>query len=131
MSGGPISGLADWAKDVIEATGYAGIGALMLLANVLPPVPAELVPVLAGFLSGERRLWLPAVVVAATAGSIVGALILYSLGYWLGEDRLRRFIKRFGRFLLLKESDLDRANGWFERHGGMAVLFGRMVPGVA
>lgn len=130
MSEGPLGGLTDWATDLIEATGYPGITVLVALTNVLPPVPAELVLMVAGFVSGEGQLWFPAVVAAATVGSLGGALALYASGYWLGEERLRRFVKRFGRFLLLKEADLDRANHWFDRHGRMAVLFGRMVPGL-
>ena len=52
------------------------------------------------------------------------------LGYWLGDERLRRFIKQFGRFLLLKESDFDHAQHWFDDHGGKAVMIGRVVPGM-
>lgn len=121
MSEGPLSGLADWATDLIEATGYPGIAVLVALTNVLPPVPAELVLMVAGFVSGEGQLWFPAVVAAATVESLGGALALYASGYWFGEERLRRFVK---------EADLDRANHWFDRHGGVTVLFGRMVPGL-
>ncbi len=126
---GPLAALADYAKDAIEAAGYIGVGALVVLANVIPPVPVELILPLAGFLTGEGKLSFPLVVLSATVGSVVGALALYGLGYWLGEERLRRLIKRFGRFLLLKESDLDRAQRWFDNHGGKAVLVGRVVPG--
>lgn len=68
--------------------------------------------------------------IASTAGSVSGALVLFGLGGWLGEERLRRFVRRFGKFLLIDESDLDRAAGWFERYGGAAVFFGRLVSGV-
>jgi membrane protein DedA with SNARE-associated domain len=127
---GPLAALADWAKDAVGATGYVGVGILTALANVLPPIPVELILPLAGFLTGEGRLSYPLVVLSATVGSVVGALALYALGYWLGEERLRRLIKRFGRFLLLKESDLDRAQRWFDRHGGKAVVIGRAIPGM-
>ncbi len=127
---GPLGNLVDWAKDAIEAGGYVGVGALVALANVIPPVPVELMLPLAGFLTGEGKLSFPLVVLSATVGSVVGALALYTLGYWLGEERLRRLIKRFGRFLLLKESDLDRAQRWFDHHGGKAVAIGRFIPGM-
>ncbi|MDQ4107028.1 MAG: DedA family protein, partial [Actinomycetota bacterium] len=126
---GPLGHLADSAKDAIEASGYVGVGVLIALANVIPPVPVEVILLLAGFLSGEGRLWFPLVFLSATAGSVVGALALYTFGYWLGEARVRALVKRFGRFLLLKESDLDRAHRWFDRHGGKAIVIGRMVPG--
>jgi membrane protein DedA with SNARE-associated domain len=126
---GLLGALADLAKDGIEAAGYAGVAALVALANVIPPVPVELILPLAGFLTGEGKLSYPLVVLSATVGSVVGALALYGLGYWLGEERLRRFIKRYGRFLLLKESDLDRVQRWFDNHGGKAVVIGRVIPG--
>lgn len=130
MAGGPLSGPADWATDVIEAAGYAGVGALVALANVLPPVPVEVILPLAGFVTGDGRLLFPGVVVAATVGSVVGALVLYGLGRWLGEARVRHLIKRFGWLLLTKESDLDRAQHWFAHNEAKAVVIGRMVPGI-
>lgn len=131
MTGGPFAGFADWATDFIEFTGYVGVGALVALANVFPPLPAEVVLLLGGFVSGqEYGLWLPGVVAAATAGSVAGAMVPYSLGYWFSEERLRPFVKRFGWILLLKEADLDRANRLFDKHDGKAVFISRMVPGV-
>ena len=67
-------------------------------------------------------------VVAATVGSVVWALVLYGIGRSLGEARLRRLIERFGRFLRVSGRDLDRADDWFGRHGGAAVFVGRLVP---
>jgi len=126
---GPLSGLADWITDVIEYAGYLGVGVLVALANVVPPIPVEAILPLAGFVAGEGRLWFPLVVVAATVGSVAGALALYALGYWLGEARVRKFVRRYGRFLFLKEADLNRAQLWFDRHGGKVVVVGRVLPG--
>lgn len=126
---GPLSGLADWVTDVIEYAGYPGVGVLVALANVVPPLPVEAILPLAGFVAGEGHLWFPLVVAAATAGSVAGALALYALGYWLGEERVRKLIRRYGRFLFLKEADLNRAQLWFDRHGGKVVLVGRALPG--
>lgn len=130
MVGDLFSGIADWATDFVEFTGYVGIGGLVALTNVLPLLPVEVILLLGGFVSGkEYGFWLPGVVAVATAGSVAGAMAPYSLGYWYGEERLRRFIKRFGWLLLLKEADLDRANLWFDKHDGKAVFISRMVPG--
>lgn len=123
-----LGGIAEWVTNVIESMGYAGVAALIALENVFPPIPSELILPLSGFLAGQGRFWLPAVIVAATAGSVAGALLLYGVGAWLGEARSRQLVERFGRFLTVGVADLDRANGWFDRHGGKAVLVGRVVP---
>jgi membrane protein DedA with SNARE-associated domain len=123
-----ISGLAGWVTTIVTAMGYWGIALLVALENLLPPIPSELVLPLAGFLAGRGRFSLPMVVLAATGGSVAGALVLYALGRRLGEERLRRFVKGPGRYLLLREHDLDRAASWFDRHGGQAVFIGRLVP---
>lgn len=128
MSGDPFARVAKWATSVVQSLGYIGVAFLIALENLVPPIPSELILPLAGFLAGQGRFWLPGVVVAATAGSVGGALILYGLGAWLGEARLRRLLRRFGRFLRLQEGELDRAQQWFDRHGDKAVLLGRLVP---
>ncbi len=125
---GPLAPLAEWVTNVVESLGYVGVACLIALENLFPPIPSELILPLAGFLTGQGRFSLPAVVAAATAGSVVGALLLYGLGAWLGEQRLRGLVGRFGGILTLREADIDRADAWFDRHGGTAVLIGRLVP---
>lgn len=126
--GGLLHGITDWAKDVIESLGYAGIAVLIVLENVFPPIPSEAILPLAGFLAGEGRFWLPAVIFAATVGAVLGALVLYAAGVWFGDARLRRLTRRYGRWLAIEEGDLDKANAWFDRHGGKAVMICRLVP---
>jgi membrane protein DedA with SNARE-associated domain len=131
MPGGersPVSGFGQWAQDLVETLGYPGLALLIALENIFPPIPSEVILPLAGFLSAQGDLWLPAAVLAATVGSVAGALGLYGVGAWLGEERLRSLIQRFGRWLALNEDDVDRANGWFARHGTKAVLIGRVIP---
>ena len=120
-----LTGLAGWVADVIEALGPVGVGLLVALENLFPPIPSEVVLPLAGFLAGQGRMALPLVIAGATAGSLVGALLLYWLGAAVGRDRLARALDRMP---LTDDSDLERAEGWFRRHGGTAVLTGRMVP---
>lgn len=128
MNGDAVGGLAAWVLDVMLTLGYVGVAALVALDNVFPPLPSELILPLAGFLSGQGRLELPLVILAATVGSVVGAVVLYGAGYWLGDAGLRPLVRRFGRWLFLREVDLDQAQDWFDRHGAKAVLFGRCVP---
>ena len=124
----PFGDLVDWVTGVIEALGYLGIAVLAALENILPPIPSEVILRLSGFLAGQGRYWLPAVVLAATLGSVVGALVRYVLGRRLGERRVRRLVRRYGRWLTIGEDDLDRAQEWFDRHGPAVVFFGRLIP---
>lgn len=126
--GGLIDEIANWAADVIESLGYIGVTLLIVLENIFPPIPSEAILPLAGFLAGQGRMWLPAVILAATLGAVVGALILYFAGGWFGDARLRWLIRRYGRWFAVTENDLDKANEWFDRHGGKAVMICRMVP---
>lgn len=99
-------------------------------AKPVPLIPSALILPLAGFLVGQGRFSFALVLLAATTGSVVSALALYTPGRWLGEQSLRRFIRRFGRCIFIHESDLDKASERFERHGRKAVLIGRLIPGV-
>jgi membrane protein DedA with SNARE-associated domain len=118
--------LATWVSDVIQSFGYAGVALLMLAENLFPPIPSEVILPLTGFLVDRGELGFVPTLLVATAGSLTGALVLYALGRWGG----RGLILSYGRVLRVKESDLDRADDWFNRYGGAVVLFGRMVPGV-
>lgn len=122
-----LTGLAGWVLDVIDTLGAVGVAALVALENLFPPLPSEVVLPLAGFLAGQGRMSLAVVLVAATVGSVVGAVILYWAGASLGRERMRRLADRAP---LMDADDVDRAQGWFDRHGRSAVLIGRMVPGV-
>jgi membrane protein DedA with SNARE-associated domain len=122
---GELQGLSGWVASVIEALGEVGVGLLVALENLIPPIPSEIVLSLAGYLASEGKLNILLVYVAATAGSLFGALVLYWLGYVLGEERLRRWLDRIP---LVDLDDLDRADRWFERHEKAAVLVGRCAP---
>lgn len=128
--GGMLADLARWTGDVVYSMGYLGVAALIALQNLFPPVPSALILPLAGFLVGQGRFSFLPVLLAATTGSVSSALVFYTLGRHIGEERLRKVVGRFGRYALVEVSDLDRALGWFGRYGGKAVLFGRLVPGV-
>lgn len=118
-------GLTGWVAQVIDALGALGVGLLVALENVVPPIPSEIVLTMSGYLAGEGRLNVVLVTIAATAGSVAGALALYWLGRALGEDRLKRWLDRVP---LVELDDLERADRWFERYGSWAVFLGRMAP---
>lgn len=122
--------MGSWVITTIASTGYFGLVLLMVAENVFPPIPSEVVIPLGGYLAQQGQLTLVGVIVAATLGSVLGALALYWLGRRVGEERLKDFADRHGRWLALSCADIDRAQGWFTRHGATAVLLGRLVPGV-
>ncbi len=125
-----IDSLAMWAQDIIRSMGYVGLGLVMFLENVFPPIPSEAVLPMAGWLALEREsgfsLW--GVTLVGVLGSVAGAFVFYGLGYWFGEERVRALICRYGKWALLSEKDLDMALTWFDRYGELVIFFGRMVP---
>jgi len=123
-----FSGIEDRVVDIIERFGYAGIALLIALETVFPPLPSEIILPLGGFTASRGDLTLWGVMLAATLGSVVGALILYGVGRWFGQERLYWLVDRYGRYVMLKQSDIDKANSWFERYSGKAVIIGRLVP---
>lgn len=125
-----LADLARWAVEVVYSSGYEGVFVVVTLANLHLPIPTELTLPLAGFLIGQGRFSFVWVLAASTAGGVVGAVAHYLPGFWLGEQRLRKFIKRIEKFKILSEKDLDKASGAFERHGGKAIVVGHLVPGV-
>ena len=118
------------ANDITYSFGYLGIAFLVLAGTLRVPIPTEITLPLAGFLVSQGRFSFLALLAWTTAAAVAASLIMYALGRWLGEERLRRFVKRYGRFVFVRESDLDKAGDLFERHGGKAVLIGRLVPGI-
>lgn len=114
----------------MTSTGYFGIVFLMFVENVFPPIPSEFIMPLAGFMAADEKFSLVGVIAAGTLGSVLGALPLYYLGAKVGEDRLKRFAERHGRWLTLSPEDIDKSKKWFDRHGAKAVLFCRLVPGI-
>jgi membrane protein DedA with SNARE-associated domain len=123
-----LGGLVEFVTDVVERLGYVGLLLMVALENVFPPIPSEIILPLAGFNVFQGDFSFPLVLLFATLGSVVGALALYAIGAWFGEDRLRGIVRAHGRKLFLKEADIDNAETWFNRHGARAVFLCRMVP---
>lgn len=120
--------IADWVTDVINALGYVGVAFLVAVENLFPPIPSEVVLPFAGFVAGRGDAWVVGMIIAATVGSVVGALILYGVSAAIGPDRLHAFVVRYGRWFGVKEADMDRAEAWFDKRATAAVLLGRCVP---
>jgi membrane protein DedA with SNARE-associated domain len=114
----------------MSKTGYFGVFALMALENVFPPIPSELIMPLAGFTAARGELNFIAVLVAGTAGSVIGALPWYYAGKFYGTGRLKRLASRYGRWLTVTPVDIDKALHNFDKHGRKAVFFGRLIPAI-
>lgn len=119
--------VADWIFSLVDRLGAVGVGLLILLENLIPPIPSEVILPLAGFRARTGTLNIWTLWPAATAGSVLGALLLYGLGAWLGFDRLHRMAGHRW-FILASQKDLDRGRELFDRHGTKVVLLARCVP---
>lgn len=120
----------EWILHIIEVGGYAGIFFLMVLENIFPPIPSELIIPLAGFAAAKGNLNIFGVLFATISGGLVGGLPWYLLGRMYGIHRLKALTFRFGRIMGLSADDVDGAHNWFKKHGNLAVLFGRLAPTV-
>lgn len=130
-----LGDLANWVQDVINQFGYFGVALLVVIENIFPPIPSEIVLPFAGFVAQQGSAGVAqsdtsviGMMIAATIGSVVGALILYVISSAIGPERLRAFVQRFGRWFGVKQTDLLRAEAWFDRRSFVAVLVGRCVP---
>jgi membrane protein DedA with SNARE-associated domain len=125
-----LDAITKWAQSVIQTLGYPGLGFIMFLENVFPPIPSELVLPLAGWLTLDKStgFTLFGVTLVGATGSVAGAFFFFGLGKWFDESRVRFLLQRYGKWFLLSENDLDVALAWFNRYGEYVVFFGRMVP---
>ncbi|AEG92069.1 DedA family protein [Ramlibacter tataouinensis] len=122
--------MTEWIIQFIERFSYLGIAVLMLLENIFPPVPSELIMPFAGFVAARGDLNPVGVVAAGLVGSLLGTLPWYWAGRRLGSARLKRFAERHGRWLTLDPEDLEQAEDRFRRHGARSVMIGRLIPAI-
>lgn len=114
-----------WVTAVMEQLGEPGVGLLVLLENLFPPIPSEIILPLAGFTASQGEFMLVTVILWATLGSVLGAIILYYVGAILGRERTRYI---FQKMPLVRIKDVDKTEAWFIKHETKAVFFGRMIP---
>ncbi|WP_246475825.1 DedA family protein [Brevibacterium renqingii] len=120
-----LSGFSAWTVTVMETLGPIGVGFMVFLDNIFPPIPSELVLPLAGFTSSQGQMNIVWAIVFATVGSLVGAVLLWALGRWIGIERIARIAVKMP---LVDVDDVHRTVDWFDKHGDKAVFFGRMIP---
>jgi membrane protein DedA with SNARE-associated domain len=120
----------DWIVDFMSSSGYLGVFALMALENIFPPIPSEMIMPLAGFSAARGELNVVVLLIAGTAGSVIGTLPWYYAGRLWGKERLKKLANRHGRWLTVAPDDIEKALTVFHRHGRKAVFFGRLVPAI-
>lgn len=120
--------MENWIIEMMEQYGYLGILILIAVENLFPPIPSEVILTFGGFMTTRTELTPFGVIVVATLGSVIGAIILYFIGRILDVERLEKIVDRWGKVLRVKKEDLHRADAWFDKHGNKAVFFCRMIP---
>lgn len=128
-----MEGLPQLMGQAVEASpamGYLAVGLVMLLENLIPPIPSEVVMPFAGYLVGQGRLDLVPTVLAGLLGTVLGAWFWYGIGRLIPEPRLALWVEGQGRWLGIRAEQLARSRDWFQRHGSALVFWGRLVPGV-
>ncbi|WP_117161633.1 DedA family protein [Paraliobacillus sp. X-1268] len=120
--------MEDWLMTVMNSYGYLGIAFLIAIENIFPPIPSEVILTFGGFLTITTTMSVVGVIIASTAGSVIGAIALYFIGWSISIETLKKFIAKRGHILRLKETDVDRAIGWFNKYGGWSVFLCRFVP---
>lgn len=119
-----VAALAHFIIMVISVSGYAGVLLLMAIESACVPLPSEIIMPFAGYLVHAGELKLIWVATAGALGCNLGSAIAYWIGAWGG----RPFIAKYGRFVLLDHHDLDRAEHFFQRFGGITVFLARLMP---
>lgn len=118
-----------WITEFINQFGYFAIALLIALENVFPPLPSEIILTMSGFMTTTTSLSIVGVIIAATIGSLIGALILYALGRQLTVKRLERLLShRLFKLLGFHQDDAKKAADWFNKHGTGGILYGRCIP---
>jgi membrane protein DedA with SNARE-associated domain len=118
----------DWIIRLVNDTGYWGVGFLMFLETVFPPVPSEVIMTVAGVSAARGNVHFGGVVAAGTAGAMLGNYLWFVLAIKFGKKRLQRFLEKHGRWLTLHWTDVERGQALFTKHGSIIVLIARMLP---
>lgn len=118
----------DWVIDLINGSGYLGIGFLMFLETVFPPIPSEVIMPVAGLAAARGRFDIALVIASGTAGAMLGNIFWYLVARTIGIERMRPIVERYGRWLTMDWAEVEYAEKLFARHGWALMFFGRMIP---
>ena len=115
--------------NIMEQVGYLGVFLLIAIENIFPPIPSEVILVFGGFMTTYTSLNIPIMILVATLGSLLGAIVLYYISKIFNKERLKRIVNgKIGKVLRLKASDIEKADKWFDTKGNKTVFFCRFIP---
>lgn len=115
--------------NILNNFGYLGVFSLIMVENLFPPIPSELILLFGGFMTTYTKLTIFGIIIFSTLASLFGAIILYYIGRIFNKERLKKIISgKVGKVLRLKESDIDSSNKWFDTKGQKTVFFCRFIP---
>lgn len=120
--------MENWLTEVLNEFGYFGIVFLIFLENIFPPIPSEVILTFGGFMTTTSNLSIVGVIISSTARSVLGAMVLYSIGLQLDVERLEKIVEKWGHILRVTKKDVHRADNWFDKYGPWTVFFCRFVP---
>ncbi|MBF0840493.1 MULTISPECIES: DedA family protein [Mammaliicoccus] len=120
--------MEQWITDFMTQYGYVGIFILVFLEYIIHPFPSEIVLTFAGFMTTQSNLSIVIVCILAVVGAVLGALVLYGIGAWIGEERIYRLIHKHGKYIGIKTKDLDKTITWLNKYGNWAIFIGRFIP---
>ncbi len=123
-----INTIAQFIQSLIITVGYPGIFAMQFAENIFPPIPTDGLLPFSGVVAASGRLNIVGVWLAAVLGSLVGSLVLYAVGKWADERVIRNLVRRYGRFVAISDTEIDRVLNWFNRYGVLVIVFGRLLP---
>ncbi len=115
-----------WIVDTVSLWGYPGIVFLMFLESSFFPFPSEVVIPPAGYLAAQGEMSLAMVIVSGVVGSLLGGCF----NYWIAVKWGRPLFERYGRYVLISESSLVKAEKFFARHGHISTFIARLLPGI-
>ena len=121
--------MEEFILSMMNQFGYIGVFLLIAIENIFPPIPSEVILLFGGFMTTYSELNIVLMIIFATLGSLIGAIVLYYIGKILNKDRLKKIISgKIGKILRLKNSDIDKADQWFDTKGNKTVFFCRFIP---
>ncbi len=122
-----IQSIIDWLVNVISVLGYPGVFISVFLESFIAPIPSEIILPFSGFVASIGSMNIYLVIIVATLAAYLGSLPFYFIGRW-GEKPVLTFLERYGKYLFIKKSDVDKGFEVFNKYGNGVVFVGRVIP---